>query len=268
MPMGRIDSAESFAESDVTVSTSGTVLNSGTYTLKDSVTQTATNPVGLETSRNQGLYAGLRIELKEEATLTQVLLQNNISMSITDIEIWETLDGNNVLWSKSGSFSNGDTVSVNKTLQKGIYTLAATNNNSNWNYSYGTGQDTGNSLIDSLGDGEVDMQGSPGVFHEMTAEVSPTTSGTVTVEWSHPQYIYDWDRATFQHVANGGSIDVYVEASSDGGSTWTEVAGPISRGDAIPAAGDDEVRLRVDFSRPSSSDTSPSLEALYRRYAV
>lgn len=87
-----------------------------------------------------------------------------------------------------------------------------------------------------------------------------------TVEWPRPTDIYAWDKATYQAAENLETVDVYVEESTDG-ATWTEVAGPIARGDDIPVSADNECRLRFDLSRTDLSN-SPTVDAAYRRYTV
>jgi len=96
--------------------------------------------------------------------------------------------------------------------------------------------------------------------YEVSATGDPLTR-TAYVTWPAPPDIYAWDRALFQLVEDGGSIDVYVEAND--GSGWTEVAGPITRGDTIDADPDENVRYRVEFSRPDAN-SNPTLEAIYR----
>lgn len=92
-------------------------------------------------------------------------------------------------------------------------------------------------------------------------------SGSVALEWPYPPDVYSWDRATFLRTLATETVDVYVEESTDGGSTWTEIAGPISRGDKIPAKPENEVRFRVDFSRASTAN-NPTLDSIYRRWVV
>jgi hypothetical protein len=96
---------------------------------------------------------------------------------------------------------------------------------------------------------------------------SPSPTGSVTVEWPQPPDLFGWDTATFQRTLDGETVEVYVEESTDGGDTWTEVAGPIARGDDIPVSSSDEMRFRVDLSRADTAN-EPRLDAIYRRYTV
>jgi hypothetical protein len=99
------------------------------------------------------------------------------------------------------------------------------------------------------------------------SESDPPLSGTTYVEWPEPADVYRWDAATFQRTEDGETVSVYIEESTDGGDTWTEIAGPISRGQDITADPASEVRFRVELSR-SDTANSPSLDAIYRRWVV
>lgn len=88
-----------------------------------------------------------------------------------------------------------------------------------------------------------------------------------TVEWPQPEDVYRWDAATFQTSPDGETVEVYVEESTDGGSTWTEIQGPISRGDQINADPGSRVRFRVELARSDTSN-NPTLDAIYRRWVV
>jgi hypothetical protein len=78
--------------------------------------------------------------------------------------------------------------------------------------------------------------------------------------------VYAWDTAVFQRTLDGATVDIYVE-EAQGSPGWTEIAGPIKRGDAIPADPANNIRFRIDYSRPSTSDV-PRLDAVYRRFKL
>lgn len=103
-----------------------------------------------------------------------------------------------------------------------------------------------------------------------TGELSTNGPATLTnafIGWPQPDDIYRWDAATFQATLDNESVDVYVEESTDGGSTWTEIDGPINRGDMITAAANSEVRFRVELARADTAN-NPTLDSIYRRYVV
>lgn len=91
------------------------------------------------------------------------------------------------------------------------------------------------------------------------------TSGSAWVEWPSPTNIYRWDAATFQNSTDSETVDVYIEEND--GSGWTEIAGPISRGQEITADPANECRFRVDISRASTAN-NPTLDAIYRRWVL
>jgi len=100
-----------------------------------------------------------------------------------------------------------------------------------------------------------------------TSYVLQTTPdrGSVVVEWPDRNDVYRWDAATFQTTPDGETVEVYVE--EDDGSSWTKIAGPISRGDQIDADPGSQVRFRVELSR-SDTANNPTLDAIYRRWVV
>lgn len=90
-------------------------------------------------------------------------------------------------------------------------------------------------------------------------------SGSVIVEWPDPPDLKDWDRVLHEVVADGATASVYVEENN---GQWTEIAGPTASGDSLPADPDNETRLRVDFSRPEGEHSIPHVESIYRRWIV
>ena len=98
------------------------------------------------------------------------------------------------------------------------------------------------------------------------ADVTPvsSSSGSATIAWDEPASVSRWETAAFQA---DGDVDVYVETSSDGGSTWSDWStNPIAPGtdlSAIPP--DDRVRFRVELSRDDNSN-EPRLTQLTRQW--
>jgi len=121
--------------------------------------------------------------------------------------------------------------------------------------------------VQSLSDFDTtDVVGIAGDILDMEG-LTPVKSGTAVVEWPQPNDVYRWDAATFQVTADGETVEVYVEESVDGGSTWTEIQGPIGRGDQIRADPGSRVRFRVELSRNNIAN-NPTLDAIYRRWVV
>ncbi|MFB6255258.1 MAG: hypothetical protein ABEH58_00785 [Haloplanus sp.] len=120
-------------------------------------------------------------------------------------------------------------------------------------------------MVDGYDGGEGSQ---PYTFGSVTAkDASAGTSGTAYTEWPYPDDVYAWDTATFTRTLDTETVDIYIEESSDGGSTWTEIAGPISRGDSIPADPANEVRFRVEISR-SDTANNPTLDSISRRWKL
>jgi len=94
-----------------------------------------------------------------------------------------------------------------------------------------------------------------------------STSGTAYIERPYPPGVHSWDAATFQATPDGETVEVFVEESTDGGTTWDEIQGPISRGDQIDAPPSAAVRFRVELSREDTSN-NPTLDRIYLRYEV
>lgn len=90
-------------------------------------------------------------------------------------------------------------------------------------------------------------------------------SATVTVEWPKPADVYRWDSALFQRVTDGETLNIYIEENQSG--SWTEIAGPIKRGDEIPADPSNNTRFRIELSRNNKAN-DPRVESIYRRWVV
>ncbi|WDY79109.1 hypothetical protein ORFS12 [Halorubrum tailed virus] len=97
--------------------------------------------------------------------------------------------------------------------------------------------------------------------------VYESTSGTAYIERPYPPDVHSWDAATFQATPDGETVEVFVEESTDDGTTWDEIQGPISRGDQIVAPPSAAVRFRVGLSREDTSN-NPTLDSIYLRYEV
>ncbi|MFB6099951.1 MAG: hypothetical protein ABEK16_01640, partial [Candidatus Nanohalobium sp.] len=100
-----------------------------------------------------------------------------------------------------------------------------------------------------------------------------STSGTVTLEWSYPTDLYEWDVATYTRTLDNETVDVFVAYSTDGGSTWTRTNGgsPISRNYSLAKDSNispsDNVRIEAELSRQNTSN-NPTLDSAYRSWYV
>lgn len=96
------------------------------------------------------------------------------------------------------------------------------------------------------------------------------SSGNVIIEFgtpgTPPADVVGWDVAYFSATPDGETVKIYVE-EAQGSPGWTEVAGPLKRGDAIPADPENDVRFRVEISRASTAN-NPTLDSILRRYKL
>jgi len=101
--------------------------------------------------------------------------------------------------------------------------------------------------------------------YAITSILHRPESGSARVSWEQPRSVYRWDKAAFQTDPDGETVFVYVEEND--GTGWQEVAGPINRGDNIPASPDSEVRFRIELSRDDAVN-NPRLTSAHRRWVV
>jgi hypothetical protein len=103
--------------------------------------------------------------------------------------------------------------------------------------------------------------------------VGVTNNGSAILEWEYPSTINEWDVATFSRTLDNETVDVFVDYSSDGGSTWsrTNNGNPISRNYVL--ANDNnilpsyDVRIEAELSRTNTSN-NPTLDSVYRSWFV
>ncbi len=90
-------------------------------------------------------------------------------------------------------------------------------------------------------------------------------SATATVEWDEPSSISQWESATFQHGAAGGTVEVFVEV--DDGNGWEDwQPESIAPGTNLSAISPDaNVRFRLELSRFASGD-NPYATLLTRQW--
>lgn len=266
---GIIDRAETFAESDVTVTNTRTEVSNESVGI-GSTTTTASIPDNLADDSASGSgEAGLKVNPNVdvlEVKLTTVYNDGTFgALGTPPDELAVIRDSDDtVLTSEATAYADNSQFTVNVSLSAGTtYRLV-------WRRSDGSAfdiyeADASNPHTSAFGD--LTDSVTLGSFSRTSiAQVTfgPQADGNAVVEWPMPADVYRWDAAHFD-TAGDGTAEVYVEEDQAGG--WTEVAGPISSGDSIPANPSNNVRLRVDLSRTLTSQ-DPRLTECYRRRVI
>lgn len=257
--VGKVDSAETFNETGVTVSHNGTTVSNEAISLLSS--DTITPPTTWSTASYAAEY-GTVINPNHDMHETEATFGSGVS-GASRVRIIRISDGTTIA-SVTGSYSGGSTVTLSGTLTAGTkYRIVADNQGSSWTrvqdntvgYPYtSTSFDIVGGWANGARNDNYDF-----VFKSITCTPK---SGSTTVEWPYPPDVYSWDRGFFERVLENETADVYVEEYD--GSNWVEIAGPIDPGDKLPALPSRNVRFRIDFSRTSTSN-NPRLLDIHRR---
>lgn len=265
------DTASTFAESDVTVTHSNTSVTDNAIQLVTD-TDSATRPVDNNSNGFTEIDSGLEFEPQVNLTEITATVSSNTSNGET-VYIYET-DGTLLTSEPSPGSGNSVTLTASLSAETKYHILIGRGDGSMYTSGY---YDTPSFPYTS---GTVDITGGTvlemGTFYDVSNAHSfssleatgPTTSGAATVEFSRPSSVRRWESATFQSDQDGQDVEVYVETSSDDGSTWSDwQSKPIGPGTdltAIPAG--DYVRFRVEIARADKT-YSPRLTLLSRQYS-
>lgn len=226
---GEIDSAETFSESDVTVRVPNNDVSPHNGELGLNFPQTSFDPY-LSSSDGGGESQSKDIDFTGHDTYDCYFDQSGTYASI---EVF--IDGNSVFYDSGGSSC---TYSHDISGMTGVHTVKLQHSD---RYS---GDGSGEYV-----DCDTDTLG------------QTITSGTAYVEWPYPNDVYDWGSIFFEEFLDGETLDVYVEEYS---GSWTEIAGPVSNGDGIPANPTNNVRFRIEISRASTGN-NPVLKQIKRQ---
>jgi len=270
------DTAQSFDEDDVTVDGGAAVAvgpaNAGT-----------TSDAGADdtTSARSGLRGAT---VTPNTTLTGVeitLFASTVNLSRARL----VRSDETVLDEKTGAFGGGSTITLRGVLVPDVeHYILLDNQGSGYTEAYNSTDSTPYTSTDVdltggayiTGNGNYGNIATPRLVRQVTALAGPPghlelrdgeTSGKAYVEWSEPADVFAWDVLSFSRTLDGETADVYIESSSDGGATWSEVAGPVGRNDSIPVTDDKRMRFRVDFFRANMA-SNPTIDSLARRYLL
>lgn len=247
------DAAQSFEESDLTVSGNHRV-ESGSLVL-GTVSETDTYSQGTANSGsgNIGFRFTPKRELESMTLSIQSELSGSYSITLTDYFQNGTLD--------TATATGGDTVTLSGTMDAGNdYRIAIEFTSTE---SYGTSSPASNEYIN------YDTSTVP-VFTEVTPDALENST-TVQLEWPEPADLYEWDVATFTKTPDGETVDVFV--AYDDGLGWTRVndGAPISRNYSLADDPDispsDSVRIEAELFR-SDTANNPTLDSAYRSWVV
>lgn len=269
------DVTMTFSESDVTVRHNSVIVQNESIGIQSWSGPSVPNDAS---THNKQMGFGLRFTPSRDMPAVRVTLSANTS----GVRTVYLSQGDTLLDERTFArdLSPGDSIvlygplSANTSYDVGVY---------DGNDTYSVGRDENATFPVSSNDISVDT-GSYGThpsdgqapstvsysfaFTEIAGTATGGTSGTAYIEWPQPADIYAWGIAQFQRTVDSEQVDIYVEESVDGGSTWTQIAGPISRGTSIPASGPDAlIRFRVEFSR-SSTANNPTLDMIARSWML
>lgn len=205
-------------------------------------------------------------------TQTQVVGESVIFDSADDVRAtgtYQYMENEEKTYNYTFSQSSPDYLVVNKTLGNGPGVKSV---------SVDGVEQTAN------GDGEYNLSGmtapidvtvvtknyAPADFRDGAFDIIYTygeTTGTTFIEIADPEDIFAWDRVLYNADPDGGTIEVDIEESSDGGSNWTKIATNVSRGEDITATPENLVRLAINMDR-ADTVAKPTVDAVYRRFTV
>jgi hypothetical protein len=262
------DVAETFAESDLSLSHNNTQVTGESVGLSTPPPESLTRPSDGSTKSTDSDH-GLVFQPSQDITdLTFYQSSNTVE---DDVRLVKMSDGSEIA---SGTFDGSGEWSPNVQLDSGVkYRVVvdppdgtAVNVGEKFDVSYpitGSYFDITGGYDEALGESSSYAWA---ISQIDAAPVGASGSGTVTIDWPDPPDVYRWDAAVFQSTPEAGSVDVYIE-EAQGSPGWTTIAGPIQRGQEITADPSNSVRFRVEISSPDSSNY-PTLDSIARRWVL
>ena len=263
-PVASKDRAETFTENDLSLSNNKTTVKSESLGLKDKATGSAVDGANLNSSANSTDHFGVQVNPNTQLTgFTGIL--GSAGISIEYVRLYDIDNGVEI--DRDSSVSAGSSFEVTGAIEANTtYWLTAFSSefgsvdfNSSPSYSY-TSSD-----FDVTGGVSQSSDNADWWIMESITSLKGRLSGSSIISWDPPNDVYRWDASTFQFTPDGETVKVYVEEND--GSGWTEIQGPISRGDQIEADPGSNVRFRVELARSDTSN-NPTLDAIYRRWVV
>lgn len=274
-PSNRIakkDVAETFGESDVSVTHTLTRVSGGSIELSEETGTTCDTAEGSSINYNAsaGDTFGLKINPNNDLKAVEADVGSGTNSATGDLELRD--GNNNVLDSHTGvTVSGGEIYRFTASLVAGttykLVFVETTNEsvdveNAGGNFPIST---TDLDVTGGIYGGGGNNNGE--FFWDDVTAIKKATSGEVAIEWPTPKDVFRWDAATFQQTPDGETVQVDIQESTDGGSTWTTIATDIDRGQEITADPSSLVRLKVSVDRTNTAN-NPTLDAAARRWVL
>lgn len=264
---GKTDDAETFAESDLSLTHDKTQVSGGSVQL--GLLQSTATRDGDDATLTDTTDERHGVVINPNDSLEKIDVEISANTSSTDCNVRLSDSSGNTMEYERQGVSAGDVITLvpNDPLQSGtnyhvtIDGIDSTDAGyySNISFPY---ESSRVDITDGIYAGSTDND--PFCFVSITG-YTDATSGTTYVEWGRPDDFRSWDQAILTKTPDSETVDVYIEEND--GSGWTEIAGPIATGDDIPAKTSNQVRYRVELGRTNTSN-NPRLESIYRRYII
>lgn len=267
------DVARTFAESDLALTVDDCGISAESVAL--SFTGQPTNRTDDDASTSDTAKHGVTINPNGPLVGVEATISAN-SSGFTTAYIYETSTGNLITSKDISGKAAGDTVRLDGvSLSEGTdYNLVMDDGGNSWT----VGRDESDNSFPYTGrhldivDAAYNSTGSNlyAAAYTDVAGIGDNSTGTVYVEWdpadTAPKDAVGWDVAYFTRTLDSEAVDVYAE-EAQGSPGWTEVAGPMARGDSIPADPSNDVRFRVELSRADTAN-NPTLDSILRRWKL
>jgi len=259
------DTASTFAESGVSINHSKTTVTDGAIKLSPYVSRPDDN----NSYQYYSVKYGLEFEPQADLSEITATISSNTSGEST-VYIYDG-DANQLTSEPSPGAGNSVTLTASLSASTKYYIVVDDGGNSYTSGYYDNASFPYTSSAVDITSGAYEdsgLIGSASYAHAIKSLGESASSGTATVEFSQPASVRRWESASFQADHDRETVAVFVETSSDGGSTWTDwQSKPIGPGTDLTAirAGD-RVRFRVELSRGDIAN-DPRVTLLSRQYS-
>lgn len=260
--------AATFTEAEVSVSHTGTRVQSGSIELSPTFGSTATRPSddNVITDPSSDRWGGLRLNPNVDIIGVQAVISAN-TINIPEVRLFDT--SGNVIASATGDFSAGDFVELEANIASGTdFFIGAGHDSSSEegdltspSYPYSS------SDIDITG-GDYDVSdGAAGTsflraFNDVTAVLSGSnTTGDAIVSFADVRDLESWDLATFQRTLDDEEVTIDIE-DENGNVLFSDIS---QNFDISTVVNSTNPRFHVYLSRNDTSN-NPTVDYLARRF--